>query len=163
MWRAGQRLKKHIEAGQTPIIFHFGDHDPSGKDMSRDILDRLTLFLTTDLDLDNNDAYFNGEEETPFEFKRLALTMDQIDEFDPPPNPAKITDSRADAYIAEFGTESWELDALEPKVIAALIEKAMGSVRDDDKYEEALKREAAHCYELESVSSKWDDIVNSLR
>jgi hypothetical protein len=137
MWRAGQRLLQYGYAAQTPIILHFGDHDPSGKDMSRDIQDRLTLFLQDEID---------------FDFHRLALTMDQIDEFDPPPNPAKITDSRAKAYIAEFGTESWELDALEPKILVSLIEDAVASVCDADLYEAALERERTGRDKLQTVA-----------
>jgi len=52
-----------------------------------------------------------------------ALNMNQIEQYNPPPNPAKLTDSRATQYIDEFGYDSWELDALEPQVISNLIEK----------------------------------------
>ncbi len=52
---------------------------------------------------------------------RLALNMDQIREVDPPPNPAKVTDSRAKDYIARYGEESWELDALSPAYLGRLI------------------------------------------
>ena len=38
MWVAGQRMLQYKRNKQTPVIFHFGDHDPSGKDMSRDIV-----------------------------------------------------------------------------------------------------------------------------
>ncbi len=107
MWEAGRRLEGYIKHGQTPIIFHFGDHDPSGRDMTRDITDRLEMFM-------------GG-----LEVKRLALNMDQVEQYEPPPNPAKTTDSRYAAYIAEFGGESWELDALEPAVIATLIRNAV--------------------------------------
>jgi hypothetical protein len=48
MWAASQRLKRHARKGQTPIIFHLGDHDPSGKDMTRDITSRLELFMGVD-------------------------------------------------------------------------------------------------------------------
>ena len=46
MWRAGQRLQ-HWKQGlaQDTYIIHLGDHDPSGMDMSRDIFDRLELFM----------------------------------------------------------------------------------------------------------------------
>ena len=47
--------------------------------------------------------------------------MEQIEEFSPPPNPAKLTDSRCGSYIRKYGDESWELDALEPRVITELI------------------------------------------
>jgi hypothetical protein len=92
MWGASQRMLRYKRAKQTPIVFHFGDHDPSGKDMSRDILDRLELFTRGQI-----------------KFQRLALNMEQVEQYNPPPNPAKISDSRANGYIAEFGNESWEL------------------------------------------------------
>jgi hypothetical protein len=144
MWLASQRLKRHARGGQTPIIFHLGDHDPSGKDMSRDIRDRLKLFmggLTVD---------------------RLALNMDQIETYNPPPNPAKITDSRARAYIAEFGGESWELDALEPSVIDALIETNIEQILDQAEWNEACEREAEARAHLELAASRWPDVVSML-
>jgi hypothetical protein len=80
MWAGAQRMKRHIQKGFTPVILHFGDHDPSGKDMSRDIVDRIEMFTGRSL-----------------QFDRLALNMEQIEQYGPPPNPAKITDSRANA------------------------------------------------------------------
>jgi hypothetical protein len=81
-------MKRWVRNGQTPVVFHLGDHDPSGKDMTHDITDRIEMFM-------------GG-----IKLERLALNMDQVDQYNPPPNPAKITDSRATAYIAEFGGES---------------------------------------------------------
>lgn len=125
MWAAGQRLKGIKRGGQKPIILHFGDHDPSGIDMTRDIRDRLKLFM-------------GG-----LSLERLALNMDQVEEYEPPPNPTKITDSRAEGYIAEYGNESWELDALEPDVLASLVRDFVLSVRDKAAWEEAEDREQA--------------------
>ena len=150
MWEAAQRLARHIDAGQSPVILHFGDHDPSGKDMSRDIEDRLRLFLSHDLG------------EADFEFRRLALNMDQIEEFDPPPNPAKLTDSRCRAYIAEFGDESWELDALEPRVIAGLIEGAVSEFRDDDLWDKKVANEDRGRKGLELAAEKWPRVEKFL-
>ena len=123
MWNAAQRLKHEIDDGYTPIIFHFGDHDPSGKDMTRDITDRLEMFM-------------GG-----LEVRRMALNIDQVQQYNPPPSPAKITDSRATAYIAEFGEDSWELDALEPSVIVTLIENSILSIRDEKVWAASLKKE----------------------
>lgn len=36
MWEASQRFKNLIKGGKTVRIFHFGDHDPSGVQMSQD-------------------------------------------------------------------------------------------------------------------------------
>lgn len=137
MWSASQRLLRHIRAGQTPVILHFGDHDPSGKDMSRDITDRLEMFTSSELD-----------------FTRLALTMKQVRKYDPPPNPAKITDSRASAYIRQFGNHSWELDALEPSVLAALVRKSVNALIDKDAMLEQESIQEQHRETLRKVAKR---------
>lgn len=86
--------------------------------------------------------------------------MNQITQYHPPPNPAKMTDSRAEDYVAEFGDESWELDALEPAVIAALIRQAVENVRDEDYWDDMREKEKKHRENIQDVSNRWDDIVN---
>lgn len=124
-WRAGRRFAKYISKGQTPIVFHLGDHDPSGIDMTRDNRDRLSMFAGV-----------------PINVQRIALNMPQIEKYSPPPNPVKFSDSRAEDYEREFGDSSWELDALSPTVIKDLIEDAVLRVRDQKKYDAMLKMEA---------------------
>lgn len=127
MWAAAQRLGEYAdEHGQTPVIIHLGDHDPSGIDMSRDIADRLELFM-------------GG-----MKVDRIALNMNQVEKYGPPPNPAKLTDSRATKYIKVYGNESWELDALKPEVLDELIWKTVISYRDDDKWDKAERVEKRH-------------------
>jgi hypothetical protein len=150
MWGAAMRLKNWIsgnnphsesnDEGQIPIVFHFGDHDPSGKDMTRDIIARFQMFM-------------GG-----IELKRMALNMDQIQKYKPPPNPAKITDSRAKAYIAEFGDKSWELDALEPKVIVSLIEGAIKKLIDFDLWNEDQAAMAKDRDLLGKTAARWDKV-----
>ncbi|HYE47285.1 MAG TPA: hypothetical protein VEA44_16090 [Caulobacter sp.] len=118
-WRAGLRLQGHIDRGQTPIVLHLGDHDPSGVDMTRDNQDRLTLFAGEDI-----------------EVRRLALNIDQVRRYRPPPNPAKFTDSRAAGYIRAFGKSCWELDALDPSLIERLIEDELNDIIDGDLWTE---------------------------
>lgn len=98
---------------RRPILFYLGDHDPSGEDMVRDIDDRLREFRVWDI-----------------EVRKLGITMDQVKKFDPPPNPAKITDSRARAYIEKYGEYSWEVDALPPRELTRIIENAFAEVVD---------------------------------
>jgi hypothetical protein len=107
IWEAGMRLKQMVRDGITPVILHLGDHDPSGIDMSRDIQERLEVFM-------------RGTYAT-LKFERIALNTDQIGEYNPPPNPAKSSDPRFKGYKKLFGDESWELDALAPDVIGDLI------------------------------------------
>ncbi len=135
MWSASQRLLSH---DRETVIIHLGDHDPSGMDMSRDIRDRLELFMSV-----------NG---VAAEVKRIALNHDQVEKYKPPPNPAKLTDTRATVYIAEFGNKSWELDALEPKVMERLIQKMINKYRDPERWEEMKEREQEHVEALRKVS-----------
>ena len=143
IWVAAQRIGKNIMAGQRVAIFHFGDHDPSGVDMTRDIFERIghivmrdlarKKWLTKEKAKDMDDRVSAGEsidDVWPFYVQRVALNMDQIEQYNPPPNPAKLTDARAKKYIEKYGTESWELDALNPQVIVDLVETSIGGVRD---------------------------------
>ncbi len=134
--------------GQTPVILHLGDHDPSGLDMSRDIRDRLSLFVGHNLDMIDV-----GYE---IELQRLALNIDQVRQYNPPPNPAKMTDSRFDGYEAEFGRSSWELDALPPNVIDAIITGAINTYRDQDAWDVLAGERDADRQQLISFTRNWD-------
>lgn len=74
-------------------------------------------------------------------FRKVALTMPQVEEYQPPPNPAKMTDSRAKGYVAEHGDESWEVDALEPSELVRLIEEHITDLVDADLMEEVIQEE----------------------
>lgn len=104
-------------------ILHFGDHDPSGIDMTRDLKERLHMFC--------------GYSHNSFQLVRMALNMDQINELKPPPNPAKMTDSRFGDYRRRFGNQSWELDALPPSYLEQLAET---KIRTFIEWEEWNKR-----------------------
>jgi hypothetical protein len=148
MWGAGQRLSRRIEQGQTVHIIHLGDHDPSGLDMSRDIKARLEIFLGSGAD--------------SLRFHRIALNIDQVRLYNPPPNPAKVTDSRAGAYIAEFGRESWELDALDPDVLTGLIRDSILAYLDLDLWEEQRVRQEAERQILVKASQDWPRVAKFL-
>ena len=101
---------------QRILILHLGDHDPSGIDMTRDLEERLQIL----------------SRRSAFELIRVALTMDQIEDQEPPPNPAKTTDSRFADYEALYGDESWELDALQPRFLTRLVEEHILEVLDEN-------------------------------
>ncbi len=123
MWKAACRLKKHEERGQATIVFHLGDHDPSGIDMTRDIQDRLRLFGSR------------------VEVLRIGLSMQMVEEFHLPPNPAKVSDSRYAAYVKEYGRHSWELDALDPRDIIKFVEGAVKLITVGSTWEESYIQE----------------------
>lgn len=112
--------------GKKRVLFYLGDHDPSGEDMVRDIADRMEMFGVYDLDV-----------------KKLALTWEQIEEFNPPPNPAKLSDSRAAKYVARFGYESWEVDALPPDETVRIIQNAFDEIIDRALMNEVIEQEKA--------------------
>ena len=121
MWAAAQRII--AQAGKKCVILHLGDHDPSGIDMTRDISERLSLFGAR------------------VRVRRIALNMAQIEQYSPPPNPAKLTDTRAQAYIRQYGGNSWELDALEPRTLDALIGDHIARYVDAEKFKLTLLRQ----------------------
>jgi hypothetical protein len=106
------------------VVLYLGDHDPSGEDMVRDIEERLIEFGCQDLSV-----------------VKLALTMNQVQNYNPPPNPAKVTDSRAAKYIAKYGNNSWEVDALPPNVLSRIIKNAFDGLIDREKMDEVEQRE----------------------
>ncbi|MFF9043290.1 hypothetical protein [Streptomyces parvulus] len=141
LWGAAQRMIRYENAGQKPVIIHLGDHDPSGVDMTRDIRERLALF------------------EADVEVRRIALNMDQVEEHEPPPNPAKLTDSRATGYIREYGRSSWELDALEPTLLDRLIEEEIWAWRDLDLWDRATTAMDRERRLLQNVASRWSEVA----
>jgi len=115
---AKERLKRDCH------ILYFGDHDPSGLDMIRDIGERLREFGCRSLTVHHE-----------------ALTMDQIVEYEPYPNPAKESDARARKYIEEHGDSSWELDALEPRVLNQILQDSIERLIDRDKFDKIVEKE----------------------
>ncbi len=133
LYEAGKRMAQRIDDGKTVWVFYLGDHDPSGVDMTRDVLERLEMFSGANI-----------------EVKRLALNMDQIEKLNPPENPAKETDSRAAAYIAKFGESSWELDAVEPRQLDRIVTRAVRDLLDEDLWDAAVAREKQMKRELQA-------------
>jgi hypothetical protein len=114
MYESAQRFLENDR--DRAVLFYLGDHDPSGEDMVRDIGDRLKMFGVCGL-----------------EIQKLALTMEQVQDYRLPPNPAKRSDPRAGAYIEKHGVHSWEVDALPPDVLVHLVREALDQVVDQDR------------------------------
>lgn len=145
-WRAGMRLRRANEAGKHVVVLHLGDHDPSGIDMTRDNAERLSMFAGTEV-----------------EVQRIALNMDQVREFNPPPNPTKLSDCRAQGYIDRFGEECWELDALNPRYVRDLISKHVKKLRKEKLWKAQVEQEKEYKAQLEQISEGYDDIVDFLK
>ena len=140
MWTSAQRmLRRWNDRQQTPVIIHLGDHDPSGIDMTRDIRDRMYVF---ECDM--------------VVVSRIALNLDQVELYKPPPDPAKVTDSRCRGYIERFGDESWELDALDPKTLRDLVRKEIRKWMEEDLYAAQVVREQQQREKLGKAAQEID-------
>ena len=138
MWEAAQRFIEKTKQGKECVIIHLGDHDPSGVEMTNDIKKHLKLF--------GADVYVN----------RIALNMQQIEEYNPPPNLAKETDTRFKKYKAKHGTLSWELDALKPEVLDSIITGAIKSNLDQKLYNEAIEQQEMEVEKIYSLLPELD-------
>jgi hypothetical protein len=137
MHDTAERFLEQDEAKRKALLY-LGDHDASGEDMVRDIRERLAMFGVT-LTVD-----------------KIALTFEQVKQYNLVPNPAKLTDTRSKAYIKKFGNESWELDALPPDVLHQLIEKAILQFLDIMKMKEIITKEES---DKEVLTKVVDNII----
>ncbi len=137
-------------------LLYLGDHDPSGLDMIRDVRVRISEMM---LNSESN-YYFNDSDiDDFFSVKHIGLTTDQIRKYRPPENPAKVTDPRAKWYTKNYGHSSWEVDALNPKVLNELLVSEIESLMDMDLYNHQLDLEENDIKSLENVSQKFKQIT----
>lgn len=148
-YTAGKRFANHNSDGRRCHVIHLGDHDPSGLDMTRDNRERLAMFAEHDV-----------------EVHRIALNMDQIEELRPPPNPAKLTDSRASEYVRQHGRQSWELDALPPSYIDRIIDENIRQLIDHDIMDARKRQEAEEQAEVretaQAIGANYHQVRNYL-
>lgn len=120
LYKLAQQLKYRQEKVQ---VLYFGDYDPSGLDIDRNVEERLR---------DNFGARFT--------FKRYAITLDQIEEYDIPPAPAKETDSRTRGMEERLGEAMQvELDAIDPPDLQRIIGESIDVFFDKSIYETKRK------------------------
>lgn len=146
-WRAGRRFRTARQKGFKCVLIHLGDHDPSGLDMTRDNDDRVDLF--------------GGG--GAVDVRRIALNMDQVQQYRPPENPAKVTDSRAAEYIARYGDKSWELDALNPRVLDKLITDEIKTLIDANIWNKTATEEGERREILAAFHDRFEEITDFLR
>lgn len=140
IYDAGKRLAWYQDNGYETLILYLGDHDPSGVQMTESTDEKVTLFA--------------GQE---IPFQRIALTMEQIREHNPPANFAKENDSRTPWYIEKFGTEdAWELDALSPSTVDALIRSHVEPLIDQAAWDKTMAEEADHLATFREIISDWN-------
>jgi hypothetical protein len=146
VYHEAKRLARVFHRGQTPVIIYLGDHDPNGIDITRDLTAKLNLYARQ-----------------PIDVRRIALTMEQIEEHNPPPSFVKEGDPRTSGYLEQFGTdECWELDALPPDIIDALIRDEIESMIVRSRWNKARAQERRGCKLLETAADRWSDVEKHL-
>lgn len=140
LYEAGKRLAHYDAAGYRTLILYLGDHDPSGVQMTDVSRERVQLYSRLDV-----------------EFRRIALTLEQVEEYNPPANFVKETDSRTKWYMDQFETEDcWELDALRPQVVDALIRSHVDPLIDKAAWDKTMADETDHRNTLNEIISDWN-------
>ena len=85
--------------------------------------------------------------------RNVALTAEQVDAFDLPPQMGKATDTRAAGFVEKHGAlVQVELDALPPEQLRALYEDAFGRYWDMSVFREVLHVEASERERLRGVA-----------
>lgn len=111
-WSSIRNAADRLVEGADCYIQYYGDLDPSGRDIARSLGTRLEFF----------DCY-------P-EIEILALTPEDIETYNLPPDFTKATDSRSGGFVAEFGDIAVELDALPIDVLKDRIAVGIEVVMD---------------------------------
>jgi len=141
-----EAVAKFPEDKQITVL-HFADHDPSGLDMTRDLEQRLHRYSELEgLDLN-------------ISVQRIALTHQQVQEYNLTPNPTKTADPRATGYTEQFGNQCWELDAIEPNELQRLVSESIKSRIDADIWNQTLEQQTQERQELEEQFSAIEQLL----
>jgi len=138
---AVDRFREAKSLGKKLIILYFGDYDPSGEDIPRN-LKATMLRMGIDVNV-----------------KRIALMEEQVVAWGLPPAPAKLTDSRTANWN---GLGQVELDAVEPRKLMRMVENAIEEVFDNELHEELLiaQRSEGVIY-IDEMKEKINDILDN--
>lgn len=134
---AAKRFSRYED--RNPTVIYLGDHDPSGLDITRELRGSFDMY----------ECFF-------VEIRRIALNRTQIKEYSLPPNPTKLSDSRAAKYIAEHGYQSWELDALRPDVLSKLVDNTINELTDYAKLNARRELQLSQRNELREIADRYD-------
>lgn len=122
------------ETGKPAFILHLGDYDPSGKNIFESVAEDVQAFV----EADRPNALVNVK------FVRVALTAEQVEEYDLPTSPPKATDSRSKRWEGE----TCQLEALAPDQIAALVKAQIERIVDIPRMQAALAEQVKDRKEL---------------
>jgi len=126
IWEGVKAIKS---VNKPTVIFYFSDYDPSGIALSDTVNSKLSRFGVKD-----------------FQFKRVALTQDQIQTYNLPTRPTKQSN-----HSRGFKGESCELDALHPRQLVELIRQSITSLIPEHHMHNIANEESVQRHTLENV------------
>jgi hypothetical protein len=119
------RLARQWAAAAAPVsVLHFGDHDPSG----------VACYVAMAEDIEAFAAAYGGN----VVFTRIAVTAEQARALGLASAPPKPTDKRA----VFTDSETWQLEALDPADLAAILRHTIEARLDRAVYDQVLRDEA---------------------
>jgi hypothetical protein len=136
-------IVEHVEDQDRPaVLIYAGDHDASGEDIFRDLVGRTDCWESTHC---------------------IALTGEQVTEYDLPINTGKTddagdpSDTRAAGFMERHGYDTnvqVEMDALDPNVLHELYQDAVDEQWDSEAYDEVIEREKTEREKLKLPGQK---------
>jgi hypothetical protein len=144
-WSSIHNAAARYGTGEQATTLYFGDFDPSGEDMVRSLRYRL------------------ADQCADPEIIKIALTVEDIERYQLPPNFTKPTDTRRGAFVARFGDLSVELDALPPNVLRERIVEAVEGHLDMEALRAVREQEIRQETQLVEMRIRVAELVAELR
>ena len=136
LYSAAATFRTATEAGKKVIIYHLGDHDPSGVAAGESIL-----------------KAFRDDFHVDLQFTRIAVTPEQIERLSLPTRPTKKTDTRARNWGG--GDECVELDSMPPAEIRKIVQKSIVQHIDAGEWKALQETEALEKQTMSDFLDKW--------
>jgi len=121
--------------GRPTVVLHIGDHDPSGVDAWRALRELLTEHAPN----------------TEFRFERVAVRPGQIDDLGLIWRNTKMTDTRAERFVEQYGARSVEADAIPIGTLKQLLREAIEPHIDHAAWAREVEQEGADRRELARI------------
>lgn len=131
IWEASERFNEQEKVGK---LIYLGDFDPSGISIYRSLKERIVKRVKVSV-----------------EFQRIALTPEQIEKYDLPEDYGKKKDPNYKRFVAEYGDNVVELDALPPEVLQKLVRDSIEQNIDWKKWKAIEDEEQREQAKLEEI------------
>jgi hypothetical protein len=122
-----QAARRVMDRSVPTLVLHVGDHDPSGLSVFDSAAEDVVAMVCDLLACRDTDAV---------EFRRVAVTPEQIATYDLSTAPPKATDRRGD-----WTGDTVQAEALDPATLADIVRQAVESALDSDVLAGTLETE----------------------